>query len=335
MPRRDLARCLRRCARALVPGLSIHCGGTLDAGMDVPHGPLPVDERNPVIVSNDGPQDNWQGEFALLLSSARRLQLAGIVINDSPAWPDLGDNVTGWSELVAAARASGMRDVPDPLASVGPRLTRPDSGDIDLTTPNASAGARFIVDQSIRLARPSRPLVVATGGRLTDVADAYLLDPTLPERVVVVSSLGTISEDGAQMGAPNGEMDPWADTIVVNRFRYVQVSAYYDQTADVPPDQVSALPANALGGWMANKQSSIFDIDVAADQVSIAAIALPGFVREVARMAPRESEPASAGSTPTLRPDLAGQAWVVTQSDGTVPTSALWELLRDPAMFSR
>jgi hypothetical protein len=255
------------------------------------------------------------------------LQLAGIIINDSTAWPDLDSNVSGWSDLVAAARASGIGDVPDPMASVGPPLTRPDDGDIERTTPNASAGARFIVDQSIRLARPSRPLVVATGGRLTDVADAYLLDHTLPDRVVVVSSLGTISGSGARMGAPNGEMDPWADTIVVNRFRYVQVSSYYDQVADVPPDQVSALPATALGAWMANKQSSIFNLDVAADQVSIAAIALPGFVREVARMAQSGTEPASAGGTPTLRPDVAGRVWVVMQADGSVATSALWELL--------
>lgn len=335
MPRRELVARVCAYASALAPLLSLHCGGTLDAGADVPHGPLPVDERNPVIVNNDGPRDNWQGEYALLLSSARRLQLAGIVINDSTAWPDLGANASGWSDLVAAARASGMRDVPDPLASDAPRLTPPASGDIDQTTPNASAGARFIVDQSLRLARPSRPVVVATGGRLTEVADAYLLDPTLPDRVVVVSSLGTISASGAGMGPPNGEMDPWADTIVVNRFRYVQVSAYYDQTADVPPEQVSALPANAFGSWMANKQSSIFGIAVAADQVTIAAIALPGFVREVARMAQSGTERTSAGNTPALGPDPAGPVWVVTQSDGSVPTSALWELLRDPELFSR
>ena len=37
---------------------------------------------------------------------------------------------------------------------------------------------------------PWRPLVVVTGSRLTDVADAYLMDPTVADRVVVVSALG-------------------------------------------------------------------------------------------------------------------------------------------------
>ena len=46
------------------------------------------------------------------------------------------------------------------------------------------------------------------------------------------------------MGIPNGEMDPWADTIVAGRFRYVQVSAFYDQLTDVTggPTRVSHLP---------------------------------------------------------------------------------------------
>jgi hypothetical protein len=332
---RDPLACLRICARLLGPLLALRCGGTLDAGQDVPHGQLPVDERSPVILNNDGPQDNWQGEYALLLANAGRLQLAGIVINDSGAWPDLDANMTGWNELVAAARASGMRNAPDPLASAAPRLTRPDNGDIDATIPNGSTGAHFIVDQSLRLARSYRPLVVATGGRLTEVADAYLVDHTLPDRVVVVSSLGTISGSGARMGEPNGEMDPWADTIVVNRFRYVQVSAYYDQTADVPPSQVASLPANPFGAWMANKNGNIFNIVVASDQVSIAALAMGGFVREVERMAQNGTESTSAGSRPTLGSAPAGSIWVVTQSDGSVPAATLWQLLRDPSVFAQ
>ena len=327
-----IRRCrLRACAIWFIAVAG--CGGTLDAGADAAHGPLPVDERNPVILNNDGPTDNWQGEYALLLASARRLELVGIVINDSSAWPDLGANLTGWNELVAAARASGMRNAPDPLASAGAPLARPLDGNIDATIPNGSAGARFIVEQSLRFARSYRPIVVATGGRLTDVADAYLLDHTLPDRVVVVSSLGTISGDGARMGVPNGEMDAWADTIVVNRFRYVQVSAYYDQTADVAPSQVPSLPSNPFGAWIASKRSGILTINVASDQVSIASLAMRGFVREVAQMRQNATEPTSSGDRPTLAPDSEGRVWLVTQSDGSVPAATLWELLRDPTVF--
>lgn len=329
-------RHLLACGRALafLPLVAIGCGGTLDAGADLPHGLLPVDERNPVILVNDGPHDNWQGEYALLLASAGRLALAGIVVNTGGMWSDLDANMSGWNQLALAARASGMRNVTDPLASTGPPLARPDNGDIDATVPNGSAGARFIVDQSLRFAKPYRDVVVATGGRLTDVADAYLLDHTLPERVVVVSSLGSISTNGARMGNPNGEMDPWADTIVVNRFRYVQVSAYYDQTADVLTDQVAALPSNPFGTWMANKRSSILDLDVAADQVSVVALVLHDYVRAVDRMAQSGTEPTTSGDRPTLGPDSRGKVWLVTRSDGSVPAATLWELLRDATVFA-
>ena len=94
------------------------------------------------------------------------------------------------------------------------------------------------------------------------------MDPTVTERIVVVSSLGTTTDTGGAMGPPNGEMDPWADAIVTAHFRFVQVSAFYDQTTDVPTARLAELPANAFGAWIAAKQPSIFDLDQAADQVA-------------------------------------------------------------------
>jgi hypothetical protein len=89
-----------------------------------------------------------------------------------------------------------------------------------------------------------------TGGRLTDIADAYLMDHTLPERVVVVASLGATTLGGAEMGVPNGELDTWADIIVAQKFRYVQVSTYYDSATDVPASLVSQLPTNPFTSWI-------------------------------------------------------------------------------------
>src|SRR5262245_18132063 len=167
------------------------CTQTLDAGSNRPHGRLPVDERNPVVLTNHGIEDNWQGEYAVLLADSGTLKLDGIIISTSPLFPELETNVSGWRALVEAARASGLRYIPDPTPSVGPPLVRPTDGAIEKTTMNGSAGARAILAASHRLGLPYRPLVILTGGRLTDVADAYLIDPTVADRVVVVSSLGT------------------------------------------------------------------------------------------------------------------------------------------------
>jgi hypothetical protein len=310
------------------------CGETLDAGSTRPHGLLPVDERNPMILSNDGSSDNWQGEYAVLLANRGGASLAGMIVNSSAAWPNLTDNVADWRGLVAAARASGLRNIPDPIASIGPRLSRPSTGIIEDTLANRSEGALLIVNESARLSLPYRPTVVVTGGRLTDVADAYLIDPTVAERIVVVSSLGTLSAAGAAMGNPNGEMDPWADSIVTARFRYVQVSAFYDQLLDVPNTRLSDLPANAFGAWIAAKQPDIYDLQEAADQVAVVAVGLPRFTLAIDQVA----APESAGAEATAGPDLArsnkGNAWLVTRDDGALATAWFWEALLDPSTFA-
>jgi hypothetical protein len=306
----------------------------LDAGSDRPREALPVNHENPVILSNDGPWDNWHGEYAVLLAHAGGPPLAGIIVSTGGTWSDLDANFSGWQELVSRARASGLVNVPDPMRSASEPLARPDDGDIDSTVANDSDGARFIVETSLVLSRPNRPVVVATGGRLTDVADAYLIDPTVTKRVVVVASLGTGFPEGeelARMGVPNGEMDPWADAIVARKFRYVQVSAYYDQLADVPAERVTELPDNAFGEWMREKQPQILATPLASDQVSVIALGVPEFTRGVTRV----SQLGWDGGGPTLAPDANGRGWLVTASEDAAATARFWEILLDPETFRR
>jgi hypothetical protein len=132
------------------------------------------------------------------------------------------------------------------------------------------------------------------------------------------------------MGVPNGEEDTWADTIVIQKLRYVQVSARYDQLTDVPAERLGALPNNPFGDWMRQKQPEIFDIAMAADQVSVIALGIPEFVTGFVRV----SQSGSEGDQPLLAPDTNGNAWLVTTSDGARATARLWEILLDPATFS-
>jgi len=305
---------------------------SLDAGKDVPHGLLPVDERNPVILSNDG-TGNWYGLYAVLFSNAGGPPLAGIAINTSSYARSLDDNLAAWDELVTAAQASGMRGIPDPVGSVGAPLVRPASGDIDQTPANASDGARLIVDVSARLATPIRPVVVVAGGRLTDVADAYLLDHGVADRVVVTAALGSASPSGGVMGAPNGELDPWADWIVTQRFRYVQVSTYYDATLDLPSSELTNLPKNPLGELVARLQPNITNVPTENDQVAILAAGLPDFVVAAESV---ERDPVltfDANSGPGLVPTSDGRAWLVTQINQDAAGARLRQMLRDPSTF--
>ena len=164
------------------------------------------------------------------------MQLAEIVCSNS----------FGSMNLDQDATASGLPEVADLVSSASSNLERPEDDDIDATPANGSSGARYIVERSESIfAETSKPVVIAAGGRLTDVADAYLLDPSVVERVVVVASAGSNfdeADSSADVGRPNGEMDPWASEIVIQRFTYVQVGAHYDQTTDVPESRLDELP---------------------------------------------------------------------------------------------
>jgi hypothetical protein len=307
------------------------CGGRLDAGWDETRGLLPVDERNAIVLCNDGYVDNWQGEYAMLLANTGGPRLAGIIINDSWPWPEIEENVAGWEQMVAAARESGLRDIPDPLRSNGPVLVRPGDDNIDSTVANGSEGAQLILEAAARLAKPYRPLVVVTGGRPTDVADAYLMDHTLPDRVVVISSMGTPTADGGEMGTPNGEMDTWADIIVAREFRYIQVSDYYQQKdQDVPSSLLPQLPANAFTAWIASKQPNVWESEVATDQVGVLAAAIPSFVSTAVRVV---QQGVTSNGMPAIVADPSGPDWLVTKVNDAVARARLWEMLLDLATY--
>jgi hypothetical protein len=311
------------------------CGGTLDAGRDVPHGLLPVDERNPVIIDNDRAVDNWAGEYAVLLANSGGPRIVGIIASASPYWTNANANATDWGKLVAAARASGLKNIPDVTTSAGLPMVRPADGQVDSTTPNHADGAQLIVDLSRKLSTPSRPLVVICNVPLTNLADAYLIDHSVVDRVVVVAQLGELGSPNTTMNGPNGDLDAWADWIVAQKYpRYVQVSAYYDQTGDVTSADLPRLPQNALGDWMRDKQPNVYTIPQASDQIAILAVALPAFVTAVQRTSPDTSVAFDDTQGPPLQPDDTGPALVVTKIDATMAATRLWQMLGDPKTFA-
>jgi hypothetical protein len=320
--------------RVLVAGATLllaaaSCSGTLDAGEDL-HGFLPVDARNPVIIYNDSASDNWIGEYAVLLAQSSGPPLAGIIVTASSYWPDATANTKGWNDLLTAAQSSGLSNLPAVTTSMGKPLVRPADGQILSTTKNDSLGGQLIVALSKQLSLPWRPLVVLVGTQMTDVADAYLIDPSVVDRVVVVSSLGTYAAPNGAMNPPNGELDPWADWIVAQVFHYIQVSAFYDQTQDVQTSQLPNLPANALGAEMAAKQPNLFTVATASDQVSVLAVGLPAFVQAVQPAKVDTTAAFDSTQGPPLIPDANGNVLIVTAIKAPLAPGCLWGLLLDP-----
>ena len=321
------------CLALFLAFLACACTTTLDAGHNR-RGLLPVDQRNPVILYQDDWSGDWLGEYAVLFAAHGGPPLAGIIVNASSIWTDLNINASGWKDLVTAAQASGLENVPPVTPSAGPPLVRPADGQIDLTTGNGSAGAHLIVDRSLQLGTPERPLVVVSGTSLTDVADAYLLDHSVVDRVVVVAALGSYVAPNGIMSGPNGDMDPWADWIVAQKLRYIQISAYYDQSADVPASKLASLPNNALGARIRTKQPNIIPITTAADQVALLAVALPAFVVAVQGVSPDVAAGFDTTQGPRLLPDARGKDLVVTTIDMKLAASSFWDMLLDPRTFA-
>ena len=313
-------------AGATVFGALASCTGTLDAGTDA-HGLLPVDGRNPVIMYNDSASDNWSGEYAVLLAQSSGPPLAGIIVTGSSYWPDVTSNTKGWNDLLTAAESSGISNLPAVTVSTGKPLVRPADGQILSTAKNDSPGAQLIVNLSRQLSLPWRPVVILADTQLTDVADAYLIDPSVVDRVVVVAALGTYTAPNGAMNPPNGELDPWADWIVAQVFQYIQVSAFYDQTGDVTAADVPNLPQTALGKEMAAKQPNLLTITTASDKVSVLAVGLSKFVAAVQQASVDTTAAFDSTQGPPLVPNPKGNVLIVTQIQAPLAMSCLWQLL--------
>jgi hypothetical protein len=139
------------------------------------------------------------------------------------------------------------------------------------------------------------------------------------------------------MGWPNGELDPWADWIVGQRFRYVQVNGYYEQLGDVTSAEVPDLPANPFGTWMAAKVSGVLKIAMSSDQIGVLAVGLPSFA--TASAVSRAVVDPSAAFDPMTGPPLLAQAdgsvWVVPTCDTSMAADRLWKMLQDPRTFGQ
>jgi hypothetical protein len=293
-----------------------------------PSGP-PISAESPIIILNDSATDSWQGELTLLAASTGRINLAGLIVTNSAYWPDVEFNRGVWQQMLDAARESAMRNVPDLVVSDSPALVAPASGEIEVTVPNDSVGGRFIRDAVLRLGTVEQPLVVVTGSSLTDVADAYLLDNTIAPRLVVVASMGQASEQGAAMGGPNGDLDPWAASIAAQRLQFIQNSGYYEQVEDVPEARLAELPSNAFGAWIATKRPDVTEA-FAADQIGLLTVVLPGFIPEF-RVAAYAGWIAEEPSNLIYQAD--GCCWLVPQNNAALAAQYLWQLLQDPTAF--
>ena len=306
---------------------------------------LPYDNTCPVIHTNDGNIDVYTLEYAMALASAGDISLVGIVADAGTGYgtkpkanPKIWESGRQmYADIVGKARRSGMINIPDPVAGANWALDRPASGRIDDTIPLDTPGSRLIA-QEARKATRGKPLLVVTGGALTCVADAYLLDNSIADSLVVAALQGSAND----MGGYNGAIDGWASYIVLQKLRYVQFIAR-QSIPRVPKKRLSSpqIPSNELKRFMVDKDQQGVNLpaDKDADAPPMISIMRPDYALAVKRVSfGRWKNIKTWGNglpqVPVFKDDAAGRGLVITKSSKAISTEEWWRALRNPAAYT-
>lgn len=209
---------------------------------------VPYSTNNPILYTNDHPEDVHTDVIMMALHSNGTIDLRGIVTDQQGSSPSGcggdGCHTTAIDdakrrEWISAARSSGFYDIPSSV-----------SGD---------AAVNLIVAEA-RAASSSLPLVIMTGGPLTLVARAYRLDPSIASRVIVSIAGFALNQwtSGKYRGETNITNDLAAAQTVLQNMRCVIVpfrdfnSQGIDQTRypATPRSRVDALPNKPLRARM-------------------------------------------------------------------------------------
>jgi hypothetical protein len=289
---------------------------------------LPYDNKNPIVYDNDEVIDVYTDDYLMALASAGEIDLRGMITSSFDE-KKKKDRVMG----VRYARAAGFRHIPDPTAGAK-GLERPSSGRIEDTKPLGSPGSHVIVNEA-KKAQPENPLVVIMGGPLTVVADAYLLDQSVAENLIVAWLGGTMTD----MADYNGWADPWAAYIVLQRLKLVQfpaVATGKHAAPVVPKPRLYELPESDLRQWMIAKQGPTGTLPDDRDVDAPPAIALMrgDYVQEVKTVSFSHWITRKEREQPAFKDDPEGTAIVVTKASRTVATEEWWRAMKNPAAWA-
>ena len=186
--------------------------------------PLEVNDSNPFIYLNDIPPDNYNGELALAMASDDAgINLKGYLheFPNVPWWDSTKKQTQARKRYIKhhkisrqKAEKSGFSNLPPAEMGLHSRHEKPDSERIDDTDPIGSAATERIVSAASD-ASPKNPLVITAGGPMCTVADAYLTDPSIANKVVIFCRIRP------EVDGWNEFLSGWSLTVVVRRFQTV------------------------------------------------------------------------------------------------------------------
>ena len=318
-----------------------YSGTPLDATLtDATWAPQPLlfaySSANPLIIDNDDPADTYTDEYACALAAAGAINLKGLITSSSYTTfnhyitgTDFDNWLTDRAGIKTKALEIGWTGIPTPVSGVKGNLTKPGSEVIEDTTPANSAGGQLIVTEANN-ASVSVPLVVCVGGSLGSVADAYLLDNTIVNKVIVLAIVGNSS--GTGMNDFNAWLDPWAAYIVLKKFKMIAFRTIPSNAPAVTKAQISSdLPDSSLKTWMYDKTIPAGQTDRDADCPPVISIMEPGYVLNGKQVAFTEwttlTYDTNTHDAPMFGFDTAGTTMVVNAVDVSKATTEWWRAM--------
>lgn len=312
---------------------------------------LPFDRTSPVIYDNDGAVESGYTDFYIMaLASAGVINLRGIITTgtygEQPPFVPRSEEylLLERRELVAKARRSGMRNIPDPTPGPGVSLSsrRPASGVIEHTSPVGAKGSWLIVNEA-RQATPSRPLVVVMGGQGSALADAYLLDNSIADNVVAVWLVGGKRDsNGILHGFEyNAYTDSWATHIIFERLRVVAFPVEDEEHVPyTPKSQFAQLPDTEIRQYLLENRwprgTTFSEPSHNWDGLGALALTRPDIVASTKQIAFDHWEADIWGGPypiPVWREDPSGRVIMVSRLDAALATQEWWSQVMNPAIW--
>lgn len=294
---------------------------------------LPFVNAAAIIYDNDDHRDVYTDEYLLALAHLGEINLAALITTYSPNQHEYNEFVEGRRKIVEKARETGFRNLPKVFEGADRPLDRPSSNRIKDTEPIDLTASRFIINQA-RHASIEKPLIYVAGNQLTTLANAYLIDPSISDRVLVSTLVGVRQRD-YHVG-----LDDWAWSIVLSFFRVLAIpvgppnnrGTVYMKPPSVPKKLIAeALPQELpLFRWMFEKEHPTNWLPAEHDYDGQVAIPLtrPDYITKLQRW---RATGIDSGGRLTFKKDESGNVYEALDAEQEIATEEFWRVMKGAA----
>jgi gliding motility-associated-like protein len=232
-----------------------------------------VNETNAIIYDNDMLEDTPEDEFLWLKYNQGKANLVGNIItrnmdmcNQGSCKYTMQSTIDQWNKVTSAVKAAGIKMV-TPTIGADAMLTAPASFKIEDTKWKSSAGADLIIREALKCTK-EKPLVILVGGQATTVANAYLKNPSIADRVIVFHIKGY--KDVPNIARGFNTIDAWSAYIVMKKMRYINFAGdhyswYPGKNVNLTQTMINSLPDNHMANSIKKWYSSFFRIESIGD----------------------------------------------------------------------